>query len=51
MERAGIQLADLVRDRNAPYRGTDIDQLPNLTEEQKQLIKAELDALVGPTEA
>jgi len=51
MERAGIDLTDLVQDRNAPYRGTGIDQLPNLTEEQKRLIKAELTALVGPTEA
>lgn len=47
MEQAGIKLADLVQDRNAPYHGTDIDQLPNLTEEQKQLIKSELAALVG----
>ena len=51
MERAGIKLADLVQVRNAPYHGTDIEQLPNLTEEQKRLIKTELTTLVGPAEA
>ncbi len=48
MNRAKIELADLVKDRQAPYRGTAIDQLPNLTEEQKELVKSELEAQVRP---
>jgi len=50
LERAGIELADLVKDRNAPYSGLGVDQLPNLAEEQKQLIESELAALIGPVE-
>jgi hypothetical protein len=48
MARAKIKLADLVKDRKAPYRGTAIDQLPNLTADQKALIKQELASLVAP---
>jgi hypothetical protein len=37
-----------VQDRKAPYRGPTIDQLPNLTPDQKALIKQELASLVAP---
>jgi hypothetical protein len=48
MGRAGIKLADLVRDRSATYQGTGIDQLPGLTDEQKDLIKGALADMVRP---
>ncbi|MGD9046752.1 MAG: N-acetylmuramidase domain-containing protein [Anaerolineae bacterium] len=48
MGRAGIKLADLVKDRGAPYQGPGIDQLPRLTDEQRDLVKEELVAIVGP---
>lgn len=48
MSRAGVKLADLVRDRSATYQGPSVDQLPNLTQEQKDLMKEVLAALVGP---
>jgi hypothetical protein len=48
MGRAGIKLTDLVRDRRATYQGPGIDQLPKLTDEQKDLIKEELAAMVRP---
>ncbi|MEJ2735421.1 MAG: N-acetylmuramidase domain-containing protein, partial [Anaerolineae bacterium] len=47
MKRAGIKLADLVRDRSAPYQGPAIEQLPRLTDEQKDLILSELEAQVS----
>ncbi len=48
MGRAGIKLTDLVKDRRAPYGGPQIDDLPNLTADQKELLKAELAALLAP---
>jgi len=48
MGRAGIKLADLVKDRGAPFQGPGINQLPNLTDEQRDLVKEGLAALVGP---
>jgi hypothetical protein len=50
MSRAGIKLADLVRDRQAPFQGPAIDDLPTLTQEQKNLLKQELAAMVAPAE-
>jgi hypothetical protein len=47
MGRAGIKLADRVKDRSAPYTGPQIDGLPKLTDDQKALLWAELDALLG----
>jgi hypothetical protein len=51
MGRAGIRLSGLTANRDAPYSGPDIDQLPGLTDEQKWLIKEELQKQVGPTDA
>jgi hypothetical protein len=48
MSRAGIKLADLVRDRAATYTGTDIADLPNLAPEHKELIQQELVAMALP---
>ncbi len=48
MGRAGIKLADLVKDRRAPYQGPGIDQLTKLTEDQRNLVKEELSAILGP---
>jgi hypothetical protein len=48
MQRAKIKLGDLVKDRQAPYRGPAIDQLPNLTADQKALVKQVLASLVAP---
>jgi hypothetical protein len=42
LAQAGLDLAELERDSQGPYQGPDIDQLPNLTDEQKKLIKSEL---------
>ncbi|RME47315.1 MAG: hypothetical protein D6796_07815, partial [Caldilineae bacterium] len=47
MSRAGISLGSLVQNREAIYNGTPIDDLPNLTAEEKNLLKAELAAIVG----
>jgi hypothetical protein len=47
MSRAGLKLADLVRDRSALYQGPAIEQLPRLTDEQKDLILSELEAQVS----
>ncbi len=44
MQRARIRLSDLVKDRNGLYQGASIDQLPNLTADQRDLIAAELAA-------
>lgn len=44
MNRAGIKLADLVRVRSARYEGPAVEELPRLTDEQKDLIKSELEA-------
>lgn len=43
---AKAKLTDLVKDRHAPYAGPPIDQLPNCTAQEKQLIAA---ALPPPT--
>jgi hypothetical protein len=48
MGRAGIKLTDLVRDRNATYQGADIANLPNLTQQHKELIQQELAAMALP---
>ena len=48
MSRAGIKLTDLVRDRAALYKGTDVANLPNLTAEHRELIQQELAALALP---
>jgi len=50
MGRAGIKLADLVKDRNTPYTGPQIDALPKLSADQKALVQAELDALLAPVQ-
>ncbi len=50
MNRAGIKLDDLARDRNAPYQGPAIDQLPNLSEEEKGLVLDELAKLAHAAE-
>jgi hypothetical protein len=51
MRQAGIKLDDLARDRDAPYRGTAIAQLPGLTAEQKRMIQEELVTLAVPPTA
>jgi hypothetical protein len=51
MGRAGIKLADLVKDRNAPYTGPQIGDLTKLSADQKDLLRAELDALLVPAES
>jgi hypothetical protein len=45
MGRAGLKLADLVKDRGAPYEGPGINQFSKLTDEQRDLVKEELSAL------
>jgi hypothetical protein len=50
MGRAGIKLTDLVKDRGAPYAGPQIDELPKLTADQRELLQAELAALVSPVQ-
>ncbi len=47
MTQAGIKLTDLVQDRSAPYQGPAIEELSGLTDEQKDLIHSELEALVS----
>jgi N-acetylmuramidase len=49
MAKAGIKLSSLTKARNAVYRGPEIDALPNLTLNEKRLVKAELAALYKPT--
>jgi hypothetical protein len=48
MGRAGVSLNDLVRDRGAPYTGPQIDELSKLSADQKDVLRAELAALLGP---
>ena len=45
LERAGLRLADLIQDRNAPYAGPPIDQLPNLSDAEKAAIRRQLDGI------
>ncbi|MFQ5577815.1 MAG: N-acetylmuramidase domain-containing protein, partial [Anaerolineae bacterium] len=47
MNRAGISLGSLIQDREAIFNGPPIDQLPNLTAEEKELLKIELAVLAG----
>jgi hypothetical protein len=42
MERSGVSLADLVKDRKGPYRGPALATLPNLSAEQHAMLLTEL---------
>jgi hypothetical protein len=48
LEKAGLSLSELTKDRPGIYRGPTLDELPDLTEADRGLIRAELVALVGP---
>ncbi len=47
LERAGLRLADLIQDRNAPYAGPPVDQLPNLSDAEKAAIRRQLDGVAA----
>jgi hypothetical protein len=48
LEKAGLSLGELAADRPGIYRGPTLDELPNLTEADRGLIRVELEKLVGP---
>ncbi len=48
MARAGLKLNALVAQRSAPYRGPSIDELPNLTQAQRDQVYEQLRQMVGP---
>jgi len=48
--KAGLNLNDLVADRDGPYTGPPIDKLPNLTADEKRLVKAALPTEPAPAE-
>jgi hypothetical protein len=50
MAKAGIKLASLTKERNAIYKGPEVDDLPNLTVLEKRLIKRELSAIYKPSQ-
>jgi hypothetical protein len=54
MSRAGLRLSCLAANRSRPYDGPSIEELPGLTDEEKELIQEKLDhqlVMVAPSQA